>query len=91
MNEIKIEVAKAFLMRFWMLAGRSFTFVVLCIAQANQPSWLYIAAACMSLPLVFIALYRCVETARLYTKIRPDIDKVETQIANKNYTSKLGK
>jgi hypothetical protein len=91
MNDIQLEVAKAFLMRFWMLSGRCFTFGVLCFAQYKTPHLVFIIAAIISLPLVFIALYRVVETARLYTKIKPDIDRLQTEIANENYRNKLGK
>ena len=92
MNEITFEIFKVFALRFWMLSTRVFVLIVLLFAHYNQPNTLYIIAACISLPLVFIALYRIIETCQLYLNVRPNIDKIRKEIVKeekKNYLKKV--
>lgn len=94
MNEIKFEIFKAFALRLWMLAGRSFTAAAFLFAHSIHPHWVFIVAFCVSFPLVLIAFYRLIETVRLYFKILPDIDKLkqeEVKAENKKYLKKLTK
>lgn len=92
MNEITFEILRAFGLRLWMLCTRSFVLFVLILAHYNQPNTLYIIAACISLPLVFVALYRIIETCQLYLNVRPNLDKIKKEIVkeeNKNYLKKI--
>jgi chromate transport protein ChrA len=92
MKEINFEILKSFLLRLWMIATRGFTLVALLFAHYKTPHAVFIIAACISLPLFFIALYRLAETIRLYANIQENIDQVKKDLVraeNKNYLKKI--
>lgn len=88
MREIYFEIIKSFALRLWMIGTRGFIVFALLYAHYIAPNALFIVAACISLPLFFIALYRLVETLRLYFNVVENVDKIKADIVkeeNKNY------
>lgn len=98
MNTITTSLIKVAGLRLWMLTARMFVALVLFRSHYYYPHWSLITALVINIPLVGIAFYRCIETIRLYANIRPNIDKVQSDIKkaeakakNKEYLNKLMK
>jgi len=74
-----------------MVATRGFILFALIVAYYSQPHVIYLLGAITSLPLFFVAVYRLVETFKLYFKVLDDIDKVQQESIkdeNKSYLKK---
>ena len=92
MKEMIKKIIIQLLLRLYMVATRSTVVVILMHAFYNQHNYLYVFGACLSLPLVFVALWRLIETLSLLANIIPNIEKIKQSIIkeeNKNYKSKL--
>jgi len=92
MNQIDLDILKIFGLRAWMLIARLFTTLSLFYAHYLTPSWVFIAAMCISLPLVGVAAYRCIETLRLWVEMKPQINKAKEIVLkdkNKQYRDSL--
>jgi hypothetical protein len=75
-----------------MIATRAFVLLVMLYSYSINPSVYMLAAIIISLPLLFVAFYRMVETLRLYVNISKDIDKIEKDLQhqkNKDYIKSL--
>jgi hypothetical protein len=91
MKEVYWELLKAFLLRFYMILTRGFVFACMIFAHYSSPHAVFVIGACVSLPLLFIALYRMVETIRLFLNIRPNIDKIEADILREENKQQIKK
>jgi hypothetical protein len=92
MKDIYKQLIKVFTIRFYMIATRAFVLLVMLHSYSVNPTPYMLAATIISLPLLFVAFYRMVETLRLYVNISKDIDGIKKDLQhekNKSYIKSL--
>ncbi len=92
MKDIYLNLVKVFSIRLYMIATRAFVILVMLHSYSINPSLYMLAATIISLPLLFVAFYRMVETLRLYVNLSKDIEGIKKDLQhekNKEYIKSL--